>query len=365
MASENITTDAQTIFFNESFFNATTSVDLIYHQHRYISFPGQVIITTIYLFGATANICSLLLLSRGETARNRKLTLMIRCLAASDLMALCSSLILVYMLIYLHPHLLASRWFCGLRVLTRFFGFSSGSVASVMAIERFIALTTPFFYQKHITHKLIKRAIFILWFIVLFVVLLPLAGFGLYYEEDAETGAYSCARYRQATKPSDVAYAYVVFGFGTAMCLVIVSCNLAVVGALCRLSPESSKVRRTTVSKDHRELAFNHTTQEELSFAKLMVVLCVFYVACWLPQMVTIIIAQVNPDLKKHVFFRLADVCTATNFVLDPIIYVLSRRPHRRGLRRLLKPICHHCWTQPDISSCTGSNSQGQEMSRK
>ncbi|XP_035232809.1 alpha-1D adrenergic receptor-like isoform X2 [Stegodyphus dumicola] len=149
------------------------------------------------------------------------------------------------------------------------------------------------------------------------------------------------------------------------MCVVIVGCNLAVVGALCRLSPESNKARRTTVTRDHKELAFNHTTQEELSFAKLMVVLCVFFVACWLPQMMTIIIAQAKPNLKDHPFFRIADVCTALNFILDPIVYVLSRRPHRRGLRRLLKPICHHCWSQPDISSITGSNSQGQEMSRR
>ncbi|GFY75019.1 g_PROTEIN_RECEP_F1_2 domain-containing protein [Trichonephila inaurata madagascariensis] len=190
------------------------------------------------------------------------------------------------------------------------------------------------------------------------IVLLPLAGFGLYYKVDDETGAYVCARYRQATAPVDVAYAYVMFGFGTTMCIVIVSCNLAVVSALCRLSPNSGKVRRTTVSRDHRELAFNHTTQEELSFAKLMVVLCVFFVICWLPQMATIIIAQMHPTIKNHPFFRIADICTALNFILDPIVYVLSRRPHRRGLRRLLKPICHQCWTQPDIS-CTGSSSQG------
>ncbi|GFT22275.1 g_PROTEIN_RECEP_F1_2 domain-containing protein [Nephila pilipes] len=126
------------------------------------------------------------------------------------------------------------------------------------------------------------------------IVLLPLAGFGLYYKVDDETGAYICARYRHATAPADVAYAYLMFGFGTTMCVVIVSCNLAVVSALCRLSPSSSKARRTTVSRDHRELAFNHTTQEELSFAKLMVVLCVFFVVCWLPQM------RRPPYIKAH-----------------------------------------------------------------
>ncbi|CAL1283281.1 unnamed protein product [Larinioides sclopetarius] len=346
-----------------AFINATTNSDINFDHadahHRYISRGGQIFMTGVYVFGAVANIFSLVLLSQGKQARNKKLTLMIRCLAANDLMALGSSFFLVYMRIYLDPSFVASRWFCGLRVLTRFFGFSSGSVASVMAVERFIALTRPFFYQKHITHKLVKRAIFIQWFIVMAIVLLPLVGFGLYYKVDEESGAYICARYRQATEPPDVAYAYVMFGFGTMMCVVIVGCNMAVVSALCRLSPGSSQARRTTVSRDHRELAFNHTTQEELSFAKLMVVLCVFFVVCWLPQMATIIIAQMHPTIKNHPFFKIADICTALNFILDPIVYVLSRRPHRRGLRRLLKPLCHQCWTQPEISSCTGSNSQG------
>ncbi|GFY39801.1 g_PROTEIN_RECEP_F1_2 domain-containing protein [Trichonephila inaurata madagascariensis] len=133
-------------------FNATTNSDISFDHtevhHRYISRGGQIFMTGVYIFGAAANIFSLLLLSQGKQARNRKLTLMIRCLAANDLMALCSSFFLVYMRIYLEPSFVASRWFCGLRVLTRFFGFSSGSVASVMAVERFIALTRPFFYQK-------------------------------------------------------------------------------------------------------------------------------------------------------------------------------------------------------------------------
>ncbi|KAG8196383.1 hypothetical protein JTE90_009598 [Oedothorax gibbosus] len=330
----------------------STTPDL---DSRYISRGGQILITSVYLFGAVANICSLVLLSQGPQARNKKLTLMIRCLSANDLLALCSSFLLVYMRIYLDPSFVASRWYCGLRVLTRFFGFSSGSVASVMAVERFIALTSPFFYQKHVTHKLVRRAIFVQWCFVMAVVLLPLAGFGLYYTVDHE-GVCVCARYRQATETTDVVYAYLMFGFGTAMCTVIVCCNLAVVVALCRLKPTAA-TGRTTVTRDNRkQLHFNHATQEELSFAKLMVVLCVFFVACWLPQMVTILIAQANPDLKHHPFFHLADVCTALNFILDPVVYVLSRRPHRKGLRNLLKPLCQRCWLADDnMSSCTGS----------
>jgi hypothetical protein len=39
-------------------------------------------------------------------------------------------------------------WSCRIRVLWRFFGLGSGCVAIVMAVERWLALTKPFFYQK-------------------------------------------------------------------------------------------------------------------------------------------------------------------------------------------------------------------------
>lgn len=130
--------------------NDTSSTAVVFsnEQQRYISPFAQLLITSVYVFGFSANACSLALLRRSESARNQKLILMVRCLVANDMMALCSSFLLVYMRLYLEPDFLATRWFCGLRVLTRFFGFSSGSVASVMAVERCVALTRPFFYQK-------------------------------------------------------------------------------------------------------------------------------------------------------------------------------------------------------------------------
>lgn len=140
-----------------------------------------------------------------------------------------------------------------------------------------------YFYFQHVTHKLIKRAIFSLWLTALFLVCLPFTGFGLYYQS-------KCVRYRIASEPSDIAYAFLMFTFGCLLCLVIVGCNLAVVQALCRMGRNSmAHCGRTTVRKDSRELSFNHTTPEELSFAKLMVVLCIFFVVCWVPQMVSFI----------------------------------------------------------------------------
>lgn len=52
-----------------------------------------------------------------------------------------------------------------------------------------------------------------------------------------------------------------------------------------RDSSASSSVSR----RRHRHHDPNHQTQEEIKFARLMAVLCIFYVLCWIPQLVRFI----------------------------------------------------------------------------
>jgi prostaglandin E receptor 4 len=100
--------------------------------------------------------------------------------------------------------------FCFIRILWRFFGLSSGCVAFLMAIERYFALTKPFFYCKHFTNGLIKRLILVLWTCAAILSFAPVTGFGLFCDEKAQ----ECARYRDATEPLDVAYAFLFFIVG-------------------------------------------------------------------------------------------------------------------------------------------------------
>lgn len=79
--------------------------------------------------------------------RNRKHLLMLRCLAMNDLVALLGMLMQMYVTIYV-GRVTTTRAFCSLRVVWRLFGLFSGCVAIVMAVERWLALTRPFVYQK-------------------------------------------------------------------------------------------------------------------------------------------------------------------------------------------------------------------------
>lgn len=101
--------------------------------------------------------------------------------------------------------------FCFSQILWRFFGLCSGCVAFLMAIERYFALTKPFLYCKHFTNGLMKRLIFILWTFVAVISFAPVSGFGIFCDENEK----KCERYRDATKPLDVAYAFIFFFIGT------------------------------------------------------------------------------------------------------------------------------------------------------
>ncbi|RZF43657.1 hypothetical protein LSTR_LSTR009254 [Laodelphax striatellus] len=252
---------------------------------RHLSVSGQVVITCFYVAGLAGNAAALAILCRGSwQPRNALHRLMLRCLAANDLTALLGMALQMHLQLYV-PGIAQQLWFCRFRVLWRIFGLGSGCVAIVMAVERWFALTRPFFYQKYITLRVIRRAIFSLW-------------------------------------------------AGTLLCVCIVCCNLAVMRALCRTNRSSKKQRVLTrrISRN-QSLSYDACTREELAFARLMAILCVVFVLCWMPQMISIPMAQMNPNsYLSKMFFRTADILMALHFTLDPYIYVLQKWPLFRSL---------------------------------
>lgn len=108
---------------------------------------SQVIITTCYLLGISANTLALITLCQRSTRPNNpKHRMMLKCLTANDLTAMLGMLVLMYLQLYLP--VANSQFFCGVRVIWRVFGLGSGCVTVVMAVERYLAITKPFLYQK-------------------------------------------------------------------------------------------------------------------------------------------------------------------------------------------------------------------------
>ncbi|KAF7994084.1 hypothetical protein HCN44_011353 [Aphidius gifuensis] len=333
--------------------STTMTTNIITAPRRHVTFASQIILTLVYICGVIGNISALLILFFRDKRRNRKHLLMLRCLAINDLVALLGMLVQMYGTIY--GGWSGTKTTCSLRIVWRLFGLFSGCVAIVMAVERWLALTRPFVYQKRVTYPVIVRCMVGLWLTALTLTILPIFGFGIYYESG------KCKRYREATEPEDIAYAYVWFSFGTLLCVSIVFCNLAVSNALRALGRRNGSLRRVSRSSakspPHRIHQLSSlvddssqvgSTVEERAFAKLMTVLSFSFVICWMPQMISIPLAQYNIGLptsaivtKKGIiiFQIIADIFLCIHFTLDPYFYVLFRRQ----TMPLLKPICRFC----------------------
>ncbi|XP_033210378.1 prostaglandin E2 receptor EP3 subtype isoform X2 [Belonocnema kinseyi] len=319
----------------------------------HVSFGSQIVLTLVYLTGVVGNLSALFILFHKDKRRNPKHLLMLRCLAINDLVALLGMLVQMYVTIYVAGSK-SSRAICSLRVIWRLFGLFSGCVAIVMAAERWLALTRPFVYQKRVTFPMIVRFMLVLWLGALALTTLPLFGFGLYFKDG------KCCRYREATEAGDIAYAYIWFFF--------------VSRALSRLGRRAANIRRISRAKSKAKPLLTVAgppqdvvaTAEERAFARLMAILSISFVVCWMPQMVSIPLAQYGLKVAKsatilhkilRAFHIIADILMCIHFTLDPYIYVILhlRRPHFS----LLKPFCRICRPHRSRSSSfTGTTDQ-------
>ncbi|KAI8041569.1 hypothetical protein M5D96_005834 [Drosophila gunungcola] len=291
----------------------------------------------VMVLGVFGNSLALFILARKKHNKNSKYTLMLRCLATNNLVALLGMLTTTLLKIYLSKEVLQS----------------------------FVRM------DCHITYELIGKSINSILIVAVIITFLPFVGFGAYIDE-SNPEQLKCIRYRDAQGVWNKSYAVLFMVFGTLLCIVIVACNLFVAHTLLCVIGRSRTAKRhmhydlvkdkaSTISIDpesssgttlyqtqlssgsgssHRSvqptrqyrhsvsvtMAATDSSPVEIKFAKLMAFLSISFVICWMPQMIAIPLA-IAPDRvpASNKFFIIADVLTALHFTSDPYVYVLSR----------------------------------------
>ncbi|XP_073959063.1 prostaglandin E2 receptor EP3 subtype [Choristoneura fumiferana] len=344
---------------------------------------GQMFLTilkVVYAVGIIGNSVAIVCLRRGEKrVRNRKHLLLLTSLASNDLVALVGMMASMVAASYA-PWVRETRAYCIIRVVLRVFGIGSVCIAVTMALERYLALTRPFLYQKQVTYYVIRTTLLGSWCWAAALTCAPVLGFGLYYDE----GSGCCTRYRLAVTTLDKVYAWFYVMFGTLLCVILVYCNMAVIRALYEISaPRGAPVVRRVSKSSCRQRAAagaphrNPATAEEVAFSRLMAALSVLFMICWLPQMIT---SSLYLSLGAGWWRRLgalgaaSDLLMLLNYVLDPLLYVLMRRG-RSGCARALSHALAGCFkrnhktsTESIKTSCCPqetilvSDSSGAEM---
>ncbi|XP_003248297.1 prostaglandin D2 receptor-like [Acyrthosiphon pisum] len=298
-----------------------------------------------YIFGIFGNLLSLFILHRARSSANKRHVFMLHCLLTNDCFLLVGHLVLTFV----HNTWINNNnnlWMCRSCVLFRFFVWGAVCAAIVMAVDRWLALTKPFFYLKHINFRLMKRTIVILWFEVLCLVCAPFFGFGLYWDET------QCKDFQDAEKPLDVLYFYLYFGHGVILTIAMVYTNLAVMKALC--------VKDSHIQNNHNELirhihhqgssmTHNWLTEEERSFGWFVLLVCVGFVTLWVPQMFATLLTRFIADKSAIKQIKMAvGVLLAIHFVLNPYLNVLHHW-------KLVKSTC----SRPKNINASGGSANG------
>lgn len=154
------------------------------------------------------------------------------------------------------------------------FGLCALFMASAMAVERALAITSPHWYSSHMKTSVTKHTLAAIWLLVLLFALLPVAGVGKYTRQWPGTWCFISAGDRDV--PGNTFFAVTFAALGVFSLLVTVSCNVVTIRALiirCK-----TKTGTSQSSRQWERL----TTETVVQLLGIMSVLLV----CWSPLLV-------------------------------------------------------------------------------
>ncbi|XP_035471180.2 prostaglandin E receptor 1c (subtype EP1) [Scophthalmus maximus] len=214
-----------------------------------------------------------------------------------------------------------------------FFGLCPLLFGCVMAMERCVAVTQPFFHAAMITVTHVRRVVLFLSSLAFMLAVLPLFAMGTYTTQFPGTWCFLPIHRSLSTADTYLALAFSCLGL-TALTLSLFSnilTGLALLQARMKLKNAKTKsathCTRRPSSASTSSLFCSLDVEMMTQLAVITVVSCV----CWSPFLIHILVMQINQSLRfsndgQDGFTLLSLRMASWNQILDPWVYILLRR---------------------------------------
>lgn len=299
-----------------------------------VGFPITMMVT-----GMVGNSLALMLVyssyRKNENKRKRSFLLCIGSLALTDLFGqlLTSPIVIsVYRADLKWEHIDSTGSLCAyFGVCMTTFGLCSLFLASAMAIERALAITSPHWYSNNMKTTATKQILAVMWCLVLFFALLPIAGVGKYTLQWPGTWCFISTGDRDV--PGNMFFSITFAVLGIFSLLVTFSCNVVTIRGLIMRC-------RTKSGTSHSSKQWERLTTETV--IQLLGIMCVLLI-CWSPLLV-LMLRMISTQTSSHHckplgvssapsrdlqvdcnFFLTAIRLASLNQILDPWVYLLLR----------------------------------------
>ncbi|XP_078264010.1 prostaglandin F2-alpha receptor-like [Rhinoraja longicauda] len=197
-----------------------------------------------------------------------------------------------------------------------FFGLFALFLGSVMAMERCLGITQPFFHSVNMTARCTKIVLGFTWTFALCVALLPNLHVGEYTVQCTHTWCFIKTQNVTLPKERGILLLFSFLGLG-ALCISLI----------CNTISGVTLLRSWAKNKAHRRGKSQHVEM----LVQLVTIMCVSCI-CWGPFLV--IMATIGSSYKGQIrtSVLLGVRMAVWNQILDPWVYILLRRSMlRRG----------------------------------
>lgn len=230
----------------------------------------------MFASGVLGNLLAIFVLAR--SSREHKQTVFYRlvgALACTDLFGTCATSP-VTLAVYANN----LKWVGGVPLcnyesfMLIFAGYATICIVGTMAVDRFLAISHPFFYDTHVTHGRAKFIIIGLWSFSAFMGCLPIIGLG---ENINQYPGTWCFFTFTSSELKNQIFAYLYAIIGLLVIGVTAISNVVVTSVLLKMRRKAIRSMNTCNAKRH---------DSELQMMVLLLGIIIIFSTCWCPFLV-------------------------------------------------------------------------------